>query len=42
MQQQGFSLIELVVTIVVLVSVSLVAIPAFQTAMGNAQIRTVT
>ncbi|MDP8566401.1 GspH/FimT family pseudopilin [Methylophilus aquaticus] len=41
MQQQGFSLIELVVTIVVLVSVSMVAIPAFQTAMGNAQIRTV-
>lgn len=41
MSQQGFSLIEVVVTVVVLVSVSMVAIPAFQTAMGNAQVRTV-
>lgn len=42
MKQQGFSLVELVVTVVVLVSVSMLAIPAFQTAIGNAQIRTVT
>lgn len=41
MQQQGFTLIELVVTMVVLVAVSSIAIPAFQTSVGNAQIRTV-
>lgn len=41
MHQKGFSLIELVVTMVVLVAVSSVAIPAFQTGIGNAQIRTV-
>jgi type IV fimbrial biogenesis protein FimT len=41
MRQQGFSLIELVVTMVVLVSVATIAIPAFQTSIGNAQIRTV-
>ncbi|MEZ0210248.1 MAG: Tfp pilus assembly protein FimT/FimU, partial [Methylophilus sp.] len=42
MQQQGFSLIELVVTVVVLMTVSVFAIPAFQTSIGNSQIRTVT
>lgn len=42
MRQQGFSLVELIVTIAVLVSVSLLAVPAFQTSIGNAQIRTVT
>ncbi|WP_229008147.1 GspH/FimT family pseudopilin [Methylophilus sp. Leaf408] len=42
MQQQGFSLIELVVTVVVLMAVSMFAIPAFQTSIGNSQIRTVT
>jgi type IV fimbrial biogenesis protein FimT len=42
MQQQGFSLIELVVTVVVLMTVSMFAIPAFQTSIGNSQIRTVT
>lgn len=41
MQQQGFTLIELVVTMVVLVAVSSIAIPSFQTAIGNSQIRTV-
>jgi len=41
MRQQGFSLIEVVVTMVVLVSVATIAIPAFQTSVGNAQIRTV-
>lgn len=41
MQQKGFSLIELVVTIVVLMAVSTIAIPAFQSSIGNAQIRTV-
>lgn len=41
MQQQGFSLIELVVTMAVLVSVTTIAIPAFQTSIGNAQVRTV-
>lgn len=41
MQQKGFSLIELVVAMVVLVAVSSIAIPAFQTSVGNAQIRTV-
>lgn len=41
MQQKGFTLIELVVTMVVLVAVSTIAIPAFQTSIGNAQIRTV-
>lgn len=41
MRQTGFTLIELVVTMVVLVAVSSIAIPAFQTAIGNAQIRTV-
>jgi len=41
MQQKGFTLVELVVTMVVLVSVSTIAIPAFQTSIGNAQIRTV-
>ncbi|MDT7848673.1 GspH/FimT family pseudopilin [Methylophilus sp. VKM B-3414] len=41
MQQQGFTLIELVVTMAVLVSVSTIAIPAFQTSIGNAQVRTV-
>lgn len=41
MQQKGFSLIELVVTIVVLMAVATIAIPAFQSAIGNAQIRTV-
>lgn len=42
MQQKGFSLIELVVTVVVLMTVSMFAIPAFQTSIGNSQIRTVT
>lgn len=42
MQQQGFSLIELVVTVVVLMTVSVFAIPAFQASIGNSQIRTVT
>ncbi|WP_029147764.1 GspH/FimT family pseudopilin [Methylophilus sp. 5] len=41
MRQQGFSLIELVVTMAVLVSVATIAIPAFQASIGNAQIRTV-
>lgn len=41
MQQQGFTLIELVVTIVVLMAVSMLAIPAFQSSIGNSQIRTV-
>lgn len=41
MRQQGYSLVELVVTMVVLVAVTSLAIPAFQTSMGNAQIRTV-
>ena len=41
MRQKGFTLVELVVTIVVLMAVSSVAIPAFQTSIGNAQIRTV-
>lgn len=41
MQQQGFSLVELIVTMAVLVTLSLVAMPAFQTALGNAHIRTV-
>jgi type IV fimbrial biogenesis protein FimT len=41
MQQKGFTLVELVVTITVLVAVSSIAVPAFQTAVGNAQIRTV-
>jgi type IV fimbrial biogenesis protein FimT len=41
MWQKGFTLVELVVTMVVLVAVSTIAIPAFQTAIGNAQIRTV-
>lgn len=41
MQQKGFTLVELVVTITVLVAVSSIAVPAFQTAIGNAQIRTV-
>jgi len=41
MRQQGFSLIELVVTMAVLVAVSSIAIPAFQSSIGNAQIRTV-
>jgi type IV fimbrial biogenesis protein FimT len=41
MRQTGFTVIELVVTMVVLVAVSSIAIPAFQTAIGNAQIRTV-
>jgi len=42
MRQAGFTLIELVVTIAVLVAVSTIAIPAFQSSIGNAQIRTVT
>ena len=42
MRQLGFTLIELVVTIAVLVAVSTIAIPAFQSSIGNAQIRTVT
>jgi type IV fimbrial biogenesis protein FimT len=41
MSQRGFTLIELVVTIVVLMAVSMLAVPAFQTAIGNSQIRTV-
>lgn len=41
MQQQGFTLVELVVTMAVLVTVSMLAVPAFQSAVGNAQIRTV-
>lgn len=41
MRQNGFTLVELVVTMVVLVAVSTIAIPSFQTAIGNAQIRTV-
>jgi type IV fimbrial biogenesis protein FimT len=41
MQQQGFTLIELIVTIVVMMAVSMLAIPAFQTSIGNSQIRTV-
>jgi type IV fimbrial biogenesis protein FimT len=41
MMAKGFSLIELVVTIVVLMAVSMLAIPAFQSAIGNSQIRTV-
>lgn len=41
MAQRGFSFIELMVTMAVLVTVSLIALPAFQTALGNAQIRTV-
>jgi type IV fimbrial biogenesis protein FimT len=40
MQQQGFTLIELVVTVVVLMAVSMLAIPAFQSSVGNSQIRT--
>ncbi|SDK70895.1 type IV fimbrial biogenesis protein FimT [Methylophilus rhizosphaerae] len=39
--QRGFTLVELVVTVVVLMAVSMLAVPAFQTAIGNAQIRTV-
>lgn len=42
LRQQGFTLIELVVTIVVLMAVSMLAVPAFQSAIGNSQIRTVT
>jgi type IV fimbrial biogenesis protein FimT len=42
MSQKGFTLVELVVTMVVLLAVSSIAIPAFQTAIGNSQIRTVT
>jgi type IV fimbrial biogenesis protein FimT len=42
MMAKGFSLIELVVTIVVLMAVSMLAVPAFQSAIGNSQIRTVT
>lgn len=38
---RGFSLVELVVTMAVLVTVSLLAIPSFQTSIGNAQVRTV-
>lgn len=41
MQQRGFSLIELVVAMAVLVTVSLLAVPAFKSAIGNAQIRSV-
>lgn len=41
MQVRGFTLIELVVTIVVLMAVSMLAIPAFQSSIGNSQIRTV-
>lgn len=41
MRQHGFTLIEMVVTVAVLVAVSTIAIPAFQTSIGNAQIRTV-
>jgi type IV fimbrial biogenesis protein FimT len=42
MQSRGFTLIELVVTLVVLMTVSMLAIPAFQSSIGNSQIRTVT
>lgn len=42
MQQQGFTLIELVVTMVVLLAVSMLAVPAFQSSIGNSQVRTVT
>lgn len=41
MQQQGFTLIELVVTVVVMMAVSMLAIPAFQSSIGNSQIRAV-
>ncbi|MGQ3091422.1 GspH/FimT family pseudopilin [Methylophilus sp.] len=41
MPQRGFTLIELIVTVVVVMTVSLLAIPAFQTAIGNSQIRSV-
>lgn len=41
MRQLGFTLIEVVVTVAVLVAVSTIAIPAFQASIGNAQIRTV-
>jgi type IV fimbrial biogenesis protein FimT len=41
MHSRGFSLIELIITIVVLMSVSMLAIPAFQSSIGNSQIRTV-
>lgn len=41
MRQFGFTLIEVVVTVAVLVAVSTIAIPAFQASIGNAQIRTV-
>lgn len=39
--EHGYSLVELAVAIAVMTVVSLLAVPAFQTAMGNAQIRTV-
>lgn len=41
MRQQGFTLVELVVAMAVLIALATVAIPAFQTSIGNAQIRTV-
>jgi type IV fimbrial biogenesis protein FimT len=41
MQQRGFTLVELVVTVVVMMAVSMLAIPSFQTAVGNSQIRSV-
>lgn len=41
MNQRGFTLVELVVTMVVLLAVAMLAAPAFQTAIGNAKIRTV-
>lgn len=41
MRQHGYTLIELVVTMMVMVAVTTIAIPAFQTSVGNAQIRTV-
>lgn len=38
---RGFSLIEVMVTLALLVTLGTLAVPAFQAAIGNAQIRTV-
>lgn len=41
MRMRGFSLIEVMVTLALLVTLGSLAAPAFQAAIGNAQIRTV-
>lgn len=41
LRQHGFSLVELVVAIAVMITVTLLAIPAYQSSIGNSQIRTV-